>query len=517
MGHADDARGMGLLQEEVEYRRQSRWPLRTIPARCHQRARRPLDTALAVTLLHQGGSRAPSVAERPGWALAGRGAARASPTPPYASTAAGPRCERPLPRSARRGAARPEPDSRRGLRGGAHLAGPRARLEVGRRSRPRGAADRGGPPARGGREAHERGVPRGRRRGRSVRAVAPRPRHRPPLRLGCHHRARGPGPGARLLPRDGVLSRGPVEGDRQGVALRLRREPHARRAGDARLRGRGARGRSRRAPFRLGRGGPGRRGGSRGPLEGRRPLVPLHRVPGRRRPHAHAQPPHREGTARLSLATAVLTDSVKALALELGFDLVTAGPATPPEHGPALRHWLEAGHAGTMGYLERRVEERLDPARVLPGARSVLCVALNYYQGEAPDPSWQPVARYAWGRACLDACPTGAFVAPYVLDARRCVSYLTIEHRGDIDSEAHAGMTGWQFGCDICQDVCPWNRKAPLTGEAAFEPPAPFPDAAALSGMDDESLRRRFAGTPLLRAKPSGLRRNATIYLENEA
>jgi epoxyqueuosine reductase len=307
----------------------------------------------------------------------------------------------------------------------------------------------------------------------------------------------------------------------------------------------------------------------------------------------------------LSFLTATLTDSVKALALELGFDLVTAGPATPPEHGPALRRWLEAGHAGTMGYLERRLEERLDPARVLPGARSVLCVALNYYQGEAPDPSWRPVARYAWGRdyhevigprlerlaahlaeaagarsrgyvdtgpvlervlaarvglgwigkntmllhprlgswffigvllttaelahdpaladrcgtcrACLDACPTDAFVTPYVLDARRCVSYLTIEHRGDIAPEARAGMAGWQFGCDICQDVCPWNRKAPTTREAAFEPPAPFPGAGAVSGMDDETLRRRFAGTPLLRAKPSGLRRNARIYLENEA
>ena len=306
----------------------------------------------------------------------------------------------------------------------------------------------------------------------------------------------------------------------------------------------------------------------------------------------------------MTLATTVLTDSVKALALELGFDLVTAGPATPPEHGPALRQWLEAGHAGTMGYLERRVEERLDPARVLPGARSVLCVALNYFQGEPAAASWRPVARYAWGRdyhdvigprlerlaghlaetagarsrgyvdtgpvlerdlaaraglgwigkntmllhprlgswffigvllttaelahdqpladrcgtcrACLDACPTGAFVAPYVLDARRCVSYLTIEHRGDIEPAAHAGMAGWQFGCDICQDVCPWNRKAPVTGESAFAPAAPFPGAAAVSAMDDESLRRRFTGTPLLRAKPSGLRRNARIYLENQ-
>jgi epoxyqueuosine reductase len=305
----------------------------------------------------------------------------------------------------------------------------------------------------------------------------------------------------------------------------------------------------------------------------------------------------------MSLAAATLTDSLKALALELGFDLVTAGPAAPPEHGPALRRWLEAGHAGTMGYLERRVEERLDPARVLPGVRSVLCVALNYYQGETSDPTWRPIARYARGldyhdvigprlerlaahlavtmgarsrgyvdtgpvlerdlaaraglgwigkntmllhprlgswffigvllttaelahdeplsdrcgtcRACLDACPTGAFVAPYVLDARRCVSYLTIEHRGDIAEAAHAGMAGWQFGCDVCQDVCPWNRKAPVTREGAFEPPRPFPDASALATMDDETLRRRFAGTPLLRAKPSGLRRNARIYLEN--
>ena len=307
----------------------------------------------------------------------------------------------------------------------------------------------------------------------------------------------------------------------------------------------------------------------------------------------------------MSLAGAILTESVKALARELSFDLVAVGPADPPEHGPALRRWLEAGHAGTMGYLERRLEERLDPARVLPGARSTLCVALNYYQGEPPDPSWRPVARYAWGRdyhdvigprlerlagylaeaagarsrgyvdtgpvlerdlaaraglgwigkntmllhprlgswffigvllttaelahdepladrcgtcrACLDACPTHAFVAPYVLDARRCVSYLTIEHRGDIAAEAHAGMAGWQFGCDVCQDVCPWNRKAPVTREASFEPAAPFPAATAMAAMDDETLRRRFTGTPLLRAKPSGLRRNAEIYLDNEA
>jgi epoxyqueuosine reductase len=120
-------------------------------------------------------------------------------------------------------------------------------------------------------------------------------------------------------------------------------------------------------------------------------------------------------------------------------------------------------------------------------------------------------------RACLDACPTGAFVAPYVLDARRCISYLTIEHRGEIDPALHAGMAGWQFGCDVCQDVCPWNRRAPITHEPEFNPRERYPGAAALAGMDDAAIRSRFRGTPLLRAKASGLRRNAAIYLENSS
>jgi epoxyqueuosine reductase len=98
------------------------------------------------------------------------------------------------------------------------------------------------------------------------------------------------------------------------------------------------------------------------------------------------------------IADLALTEAVKARALALGFDLVAVGPAAPPEHGESFARWVEAGHAGTMGYLARRLPERLDPARVLPEARSVVCVALNYYQGVPDEPSWAPVARYAWGR-----------------------------------------------------------------------------------------------------------------------
>jgi epoxyqueuosine reductase len=235
--------------------------------------------------------------------------------------------------------------------------------------------------------------------------------------------------------------------------------------------------------------------------------------------------------------------------------------------------------------------------------RAAVCVALNYYQGEPTDPSWRPVARYAWGRdyhgvigprvdrlgahlaaaagarsrgyvdtgpllerdlaaraglgwvgkntmllhpdlgswffigvllttadlamdaplpdrcgtcrACLDACPTEAFVAPYVLDSRRCVSYLTIEHRGEIGPDLQPGMAGWQFGCDACQTACPWNRKAPESRHGEFRSEAPYPGAEALAETADDEVRAVFRGSALLRAKPAGLRRNALIYLQN--
>lgn len=119
--------------------------------------------------------------------------------------------------------------------------------------------------------------------------------------------------------------------------------------------------------------------------------------------------------------------------------------------------------------------------------------------------------------ACLDACPTGAFVAPYTLDARRCVSYLTIEHRGDIDRSLHAGMGDWLFGCDVCQEVCPWNRHAPPARDPALRPGEPPGAIESLIGLSEDEFRERFRGSALKRARRVGLVRNARIVAANRA
>jgi epoxyqueuosine reductase len=305
---------------------------------------------------------------------------------------------------------------------------------------------------------------------------------------------------------------------------------------------------------------------------------------------------------------ATLAARVKATGRRLGFDRVAIGPADPPEHGAAFEAWLDAGHAGAMAYLERSRARRLDPGLVLPGARSVIACALNYFQGDEPgsaDPrrEGEPVARYARGHdyhdvmtpmlealladleaarpgtagrvyvdtgpvlerdlaaraglgwvgkntmllhpelgswffigmvlttaelahdapladrcgtcsRCLEACPTEAFVAPYVLDARRCVSYLTIEQRGPIPTGLRAGLGGRAFGCDACQDVCPWNRRAPPTTVAAFHA-GPAPSLLELLALDQDAYRARLRGSPLRRAGRDGLARSAAVGLGN--
>jgi epoxyqueuosine reductase len=118
---------------------------------------------------------------------------------------------------------------------------------------------------------------------------------------------------------------------------------------------------------------------------------------------------------------------------------------------------------------------------------------------------------------CLDACPTEAFRGPYQLDASRCISYLTIEKRGSVPEEMREGIGQQVFGCDICQDVCPWNRKAAVTTSAEFQPREGLvhPSLTWLAEMPVEEFRDKFRRSPVRRAKHSGLRRNAVIAMGN--
>jgi epoxyqueuosine reductase len=120
-------------------------------------------------------------------------------------------------------------------------------------------------------------------------------------------------------------------------------------------------------------------------------------------------------------------------------------------------------------------------------------------------------------RACLDACPTNAFPASYVLDASRCISYLTIELRGAIPHHLRSGIGDWLFGCDVCQDVCPWNSRVPVSKQPEFTPRADTNpvELARLFELSDVEFRQRFRYTPLWRPRRRGILRNAAIVLGN--
>jgi epoxyqueuosine reductase len=120
---------------------------------------------------------------------------------------------------------------------------------------------------------------------------------------------------------------------------------------------------------------------------------------------------------------------------------------------------------------------------------------------------------------CIEACPTDAFIAPYKLDATKCISYLTIEKRGAIPEELRTGIGLNVFGCDICQDVCPWNRKAPVTTAPEFQPRPELVNPALdwLAEMGAEEFREVFRGSPVRRTKRAGLRRNVAIAMGNSS
>lgn len=304
------------------------------------------------------------------------------------------------------------------------------------------------------------------------------------------------------------------------------------------------------------------------------------------------------------------TQLVKRIAADLGFERCGIAPAGPISHDDYFGEWLRQGRAGTMGYLHRHVESRLDVRHMLPAARSVIVVAMNYKQPEPVPADEKPrgrVAMYAWGEdyhvvirdklelmvsrlradlgepfearacvdtsaiiereyaamagvgwigkntlvmhqslgsyfflgvvvadlelvpdspepdhcgsctRCLDACPTGAFPAAYQMDATRCISYLTIEHRGDIEPTLAPQMGDWIFGCDVCQAVCPHNRDAPTMKEPRFLASAESarPALHDVLGWDEKLYANFVNGRATDRAKRLMWKRNATIALHN--
>lgn len=306
-----------------------------------------------------------------------------------------------------------------------------------------------------------------------------------------------------------------------------------------------------------------------------------------------------------------LTHALKAEARRLGFDGCAVSEATAlDDEARHLEAWLNRGHHASMAWMEGHFDKRIDPRKLIDGARSVVSVMHNHFQPRAGTVVGATrIAQYAWGddyhdvmrerlgqlfawldaavgpiggRAfvdsapvmdkawavrsglgwqgkngnlltrshgsfvflgelivdvpltpdgpttdhcgsctrCLDACPTGAIVEPAVVDANRCISYLTIEHRGDWSESAPVGQMGdWIFGCDVCQDVCPWTKFARPTDEPRYTPREGVEgtSAAAWLELPIEAWRARFKGSAVKRAKHEGFTRNAAQALRSAA
>ncbi|HWQ02925.1 MAG TPA: tRNA epoxyqueuosine(34) reductase QueG [Candidatus Nitrosotenuis sp.] len=180
---------------------------------------------------------------------------------------------------------------------------------------------------------------------------------------------------------------------------------------------------------------------------------------------------------------------------------------------------IAAKRAG-LGWLAKNtllINEQLGSWLLLGVILTTMELAPSLAPGEPP-----PADLCGQCTLCIEACPTGAIFEPYMLDARRCISYLTIELRGPIPEEFHAAIGRNVFGCDICQDVCPWNRKAPVTKEARFQPrriangeSLLSPPLDWLAALTEEEFRKAFRGSAVKRAKWQGLTRNAQVALNN--
>ncbi len=226
-------------------------------------------------------------------------------------------------------------------------------------------------------------------------------------------------------------------------------------------------------------------------------------------------------------------DAVHRTALDLGFDQLGVAPAERPAHVDWYREWLDRGWQGEMNWMGRddSVRRRLDPSDALPGCRSLIAVSLSCatpenLTGERPTES--PTAdepfredRCGSCRRCIEAFPTDAIRGPRELDARRCISYLTIELEGAIPVHLREDIGNRVFGCDISQEVCPWNRE---TTEAAdpglrlgkpVEPGTMSEWAEELLELDDAEFEARYGDTPYERPGRKGLLRNLCVGLGN--
>ena len=294
------------------------------------------------------------------------------------------------------------------------------------------------------------------------------------------------------------------------------------------------------------------------------------------------------------------TTLVKQASQRLGFDYCGIARAVPlDEDARKLEKWLEQGMHGTMKYMENHFEMRVDPSRLVPGARSVITLLKNYYPSQEPvqelkiskyaygkdyhevirarlralldelqqsvgeingrgfvdsapvlERSWavrsglgwigkngnlinknsgsfffiatlitdlelvpdDPFARDFCGscRRCVDACPTGAILPDKTINGSQCISYYTIELKDELIPETMKGrFDNWMFGCDACQDVCPWNRFSQPHAEKDFEPlEAIGMSSAAWENMTEEAFRKLFRDSPLARPKFKGISRN---------
>jgi len=301
-----------------------------------------------------------------------------------------------------------------------------------------------------------------------------------------------------------------------------------------------------------------------------------------------------------------IKSKINSIATDAGFTHFGVAKAEPLDRGlDSLMGWLDRGYHGSMRWMERDPDNRSDPTKYMPGAKSVISLGLNYYtQNEySGDSDKGKISRYAWGddyhdiideklkvmiselkkifpdakfkgccdtsavmekewaekagigwigkntnlitkrtgswlflaeiicdleiehdtpaldfcgscTLCIDSCPTNA-LEPYTLDARKCISYLTIEHRGEFE-ESTPSFGGWIYGCDICQEVCPWNSFQYESDDLAFHPRENGAeiDLDYASDLTDKEFKKVFAGSPILRTKPEGLRRNAE-YLKS--